>query len=113
MRLRIDCRFKWNNPGANAINDARLRIVKNETYTVFGIPTGAGTEILRGQVALPGGADLGVTTDIIEAEVSGVVEVVEGDLLTVEHFITATAASLNPDTAAANNYVIFKQESVD
>jgi len=34
--------------------------------------------------------------------------------LTVEHFITATgAASLNPDTAAANNYVIFKQESVD
>lgn len=113
MRLRIDCRFRWNNPGVNAINDARLRIVKNETYTVPGIPTGAGTEILRGQVALPGGADLGVTTDIIEAEVSGVVEVVEGDLLTVEHFITATAVSLNPDTTTANNYVIYKQESVD
>jgi len=116
MRLRIDCRFKWSNAGGlgTSIDDARLRIVKNETYTVAGVPTGAGAEVLRGQVALPGGADLGVTTDIIEAEVSGVVEVVEGDLLTVEHFITATgAASLNPDTAAANNYVIFKQESVD
>jgi hypothetical protein len=115
MRVRVSARFRFNNTsgGGGAIVDGRLRVMKNETYSGT-TPAGGGTEVLRGQVFTPGGADLGVTDDELELDVGGLIEVVEGDVLTVEQFInTSGFTALIPSVNLADNFAIYKQESVD
>lgn len=109
MRVRFFSLVRFEE-GTGTITSARIRVVKNETYT-GSVPDGVGSVVTIGDDAPAGGA--GVATDVALPRVEGEVFLAQGDTLNVERYIDGSVVIVYANFVGEDSFFVVKQEDQD